>query len=1761
MLHLTPRSRPRRSQPIRWALALALGLGPAAAHAVCDVIPGASLEFPSAVGAANRPFVSADEFVDLKVRPQVCDVESTGLRTATFDNVVTVLFTPTDPTAPTTAVVLTNDCAALGAGSCSGGSGAGLSCSADADCPGGGTCVGESATGFLAACRGQLANGGAARCRQIGATDLKVTIGPVDQELSFRFPDTDAFVPPAGDRIALAGPAKIVVTPKGAPPQCLVATRRCAELPAQATSACIDDLFEQGSGCGTALADRDETFRAFTALPRPNDYKDLCSTEPGSPCTQDATRRVQFTTDVDGNILMPMEWQGVQASLDGLPIPRLVRTTTTLEAFDVTPGRTGDPPIRIPSEAFVNSFSPRGFPVAPVFAPLNDATDAGQTQLFGSVDAPFGVIRIARRADGLKECVATTGPSGTPCFADADCGAGATCEPARCRDGAAVTNTTCSSDATCVTAVGPGAQCGPALFDFARRASGEGCGPVEVLPNEYTAKAGELVPLEALIETDAFFAFGRLERFENADLNGDTDLEDFLVTLGSKEEGLGQTLEAGARLREGRFRYPALATSGEVLAFLEPEQARFATAGVASGNPAVSGLFPRDGCDYTGDGDCSDLVLRVYRQPETGAFQDLTPAPLLCADADPVLSGRSLAFQTPSRLLYRASEAACADRALPAATVTTAGNALAVNGGIPEDVSADGNVVLFRSTSDQLVPNLNVGITKNDTFARRIDTNATVLVSVDLFGEGSDTDAAALTDDGRFAFFSSSDPSIIPELSGFEFLSSLVYVRDLQLGTTSLVTRYSLPAPSTAFRTDIDARLVDVSANGRFVAFLSDATGLVPGAAASGFLRHLYVLDRQTGTTRIVDAPPPGDGSVEANGNVSEGQMSADGRKLAFRSNAGNLTPADTNGDGWDVFFRDLDQPAVELASVSSGGAQAEGESYEPSLSPDGRVVGFSSFATNLVPGLTSGYLTAYLRDRQSSLTEGIAPVDASPLAPFFGTVSPRPSGKGGRFLGFSEGCCEGGQNVYWLDRLTGILESVNFSAGFAALFPGALPQTAGYSPAVLGPEGRNLAFPSGEERLFDPVSPGTAFDTIYLRTTSFDAAADFSGDGDVGDTMLRSLDVGAGTVTSYCPATKVEVAPGGTVAFLRPEAEGPTGPGRVCPANPGTLPSDVNFDGDVLDEVVHLLRPDGSVSSLERAATDVAVSDQIVAALVSETGQGGATLNPPDADGLDDVLALQPTGAASAAGWLSTGQAGKSLDVSGPFAVLTTCESAQAGADASGDGDASDCNLQVVEGSTGVALRSPVDTAGRRQPAQDFVAGAFARRCVVESATVCSTGADCDAGQFCSAASRCIAVAPEPVSCAADADCANGARCLGDLVVAYRTREFDLCNANTAQLTCQTFLTGTGTIEVGGLSGCSTASCDLNGDGDCCDDVLQAWDELQGRNVSAKMAVTPCGLQACDPRQPYRVLPESGKVRFLTREIKQGSKDLNDDGDNADLLVQLWDPRTGDIKVEAQVTQPPSTEPDPPITGGDPLSGGERPGAGTGSGPGSSVFPTKGVCIETFGPPTGGSCAENQFLQSGLCKRRVGTCRTDADCPVNALCDRSEPVQVAVADEDADGVSDPIDNCRRIPNPDQRDADEDGLGDLCDAATCGNGTVETADGEQCDDGNLVDLDGCSRACTLDTRLCDANSDQFVDRTDVDLIFAARGTPASGPSDPRDADRDGQITVLDSRACALRCDEAECAPKPPAPACGLLGLEALVGLAPWALRRARRRRA
>jgi len=162
-----------------------------------------------------------------------------------------------------------------------------------------------------------------------------------------------------------------------------------------------------------------------------------------------------------------------------------------------------------------------------------------------------------------------------------------------------------------------------------------------------------------------------------------------------------------------------------------------------------------------------------------------------------------------------------------------------------------------------------------------------------------------------------------------------------------------------------------LSANGRYVAFQSDATNLVAGAA-SGFT-DIYVRDTCIGVTTsctpsTVRASVAFDGSLP-NGNSRSPSISADGRYVAFDSSASNLVPNDTNGQP-DVFLRDtcLGAPAgcvpqITRISVASDGTQGNNDSRNPSIDSDGRYVTFHSVATNLVPNDTNNRLDVFLHD------------------------------------------------------------------------------------------------------------------------------------------------------------------------------------------------------------------------------------------------------------------------------------------------------------------------------------------------------------------------------------------------------------------------------------------------------------------------------------------------------------------------------------------------------------------------------------------------------------------------------------------------------------------------------------------------------------------------------------------------------------------------------------------------------------------------------
>jgi Tol biopolymer transport system component len=168
---------------------------------------------------------------------------------------------------------------------------------------------------------------------------------------------------------------------------------------------------------------------------------------------------------------------------------------------------------------------------------------------------------------------------------------------------------------------------------------------------------------------------------------------------------------------------------------------------------------------------------------------------------------------------------------------------------------------------------------------------------------------------------------------------------------------------------DGDTLYPPLSYDGRIMAFYSRATNLVPDDTNRA--GDVFVLDR--GTSEMRRASVASDGS-QADGESTYPSISGNGRHIAFTSKATNLVPADTNVKA-DIFVTDLMSGATVRASVSSTGQEANDESYTyfPSISADGRIVVFSSNATNLVPNDANGTWDVFVRDLSTQQTRRVS--------------------------------------------------------------------------------------------------------------------------------------------------------------------------------------------------------------------------------------------------------------------------------------------------------------------------------------------------------------------------------------------------------------------------------------------------------------------------------------------------------------------------------------------------------------------------------------------------------------------------------------------------------------------------------------------------------------------------------------------------------------------------------------------------------------------
>jgi uncharacterized repeat protein (TIGR01451 family) len=268
--------------------------------------------------------------------------------------------------------------------------------------------------------------------------------------------------------------------------------------------------------------------------------------------------------------------------------------------------------------------------------------------------------------------------------------------------------------------------------------------------------------------------------------------------------------------------------------------------------------------------------------------------------------------------------------------------------GVPV-ISANGRFVAFVSLASDLAGNDTNGV--DDVFVRDLQARTTVLASVNPAGTASGSRFSFepnLSADGRYVAFASQATNLVatPDTNG----AADVFVRDLQLGMTKLVSvnGSGTAAGGNAGVATLRAESVSpvLSADGTKVLFLSFAQDLV--ANDSNAKPDVFLRDHVNQTTLLISTNRFGTGTGNGSSGAGLHAMSADGRYVAFFSEAANLGAADTN-NRTDIFLRDLTANSTKIISrVSDGGFAANGHSFQPVLSADGSTVLFASEAGNL---------------------------------------------------------------------------------------------------------------------------------------------------------------------------------------------------------------------------------------------------------------------------------------------------------------------------------------------------------------------------------------------------------------------------------------------------------------------------------------------------------------------------------------------------------------------------------------------------------------------------------------------------------------------------------------------------------------------------------------------------------------------------------------------------------------------------------------------
>ena len=410
-------------------------------------------------------------------------------------------------------------------------------------------------------------------------------------------------------------------------------------------------------------------------------------------------------------------------------------------------------------------------------------------------------------------------------------------------------------------------------------------------------------------------------------------------------------------------------------------------------------------------------------------------------------------------------------------------------------VSADGRYVVFASQRADLLPNLLLPPTGDNTlpgniYVRDLQTGTTTLVSIGLDGQSANSDCTqpVISANGRYVLFASQATNLTANPTGSATANvSQLFVRDLVAGTTTLVSvdlsgawcgnGVYLGTPSTL--DDPSRYQATISDDGRYVAFesMSDDLTSISKVRTSGY-PNLYVRDLVTGTTTL--ASISADGSSGANYGVDNAEISGNGTVVVFTSLSSNLINGVAPPANDNLFVRNLQQGTTSLVNVNTQGTADDNGAITligpNSISDDGRYVTFLSGSSDLVAGQQDPSGGNFLRDLQQGVTTLVsAPAGSTP--PIISS-----NGEAVVFNG-SKGA------VYEWNRTTGSTTLVNPTTS-------GQPALAG-DVAALSADGRFVLYVGTAA---NPITGAATYQQLYLRdvqqgvTTLISRAPDGSG-------------------------------------------------------------------------------------------------------------------------------------------------------------------------------------------------------------------------------------------------------------------------------------------------------------------------------------------------------------------------------------------------------------------------------------------------------------------------------------------------------------------------------------------------------------------------------------------------------------------------------------------------------------------------------------------